>query len=382
MSKRLAVFLDGTWNAVGDNTNVWRLRSLCAPHGSDGKVQRIYYDVGVNGFVGGAFGKGLQRNITDAYEWLVENYEDGDEVFIFGFSRGAYTARSLAGLVANAGVIQRGAPLGVNQLYARYKRGDPTRITLDEMHAAGGLANPTIEERWMREYSRPTEIKMVGVWDTVGALGIPAFSIPGVSRKTFQFLETGLRRPIRHGFHALAIDEHRKTFAPTLWTVNSMRPDGSDPGYLKNRPISSVEQRWFIGAHANVGGGCLSDPLAQKPLQWMMLKAEKLGLGFYRQVQVDSVVGLDISDSYKEFLRGGYSLFKSRYYRPIAGELPRDERGSHVNVNESIDETVFQRWREDETYRPANLSKWAARKSIDPSAINYSCLADDPSKQV
>lgn len=381
ISKRLAVFLDGTWNAVGDNTNVWRLRSLCAPRGADGKRQLIYYDVGVNGFIGGGFGKGLQRNITDSYEWLVENYDEGDEIYIFGFSRGAFTARSLAGLIANAGIIQRGAPIGVNQLYARYKRGDPTRITLDEMYSDGRLPNPTIEERWMREYSRPTEVRMVGVWDTVGALGIPAFSIPGVSRKTFQFLETGLRRPIKHGFHAIAIDEHRRTFTPTLWTINSHKPDGTDAGYLKNRPITSVEQRWFVGAHANVGGGCLSDPLPQKPLQWIMKKASSLGLKFHRDVQVDNILGLGISDSYKEFLSGTYRFASSRYFRPIAAVLPKDDRGSHVNVNETIDETVFERWCGDSSYRPQNLVEWAQRKSADLQSINYSCLADDPTQK-
>lgn len=98
--KRLALFLDGTWNAVGDNTNVWRLKSLCAPRSPDGSVQLAYYDIGVNGFLGGMFGKGLDRNITDAYEWLIDQYNPSDEIFIFGFSRGAYTARSLAGLVS------------------------------------------------------------------------------------------------------------------------------------------------------------------------------------------------------------------------------------------------------------------------------------------
>jgi uncharacterized protein (DUF2235 family) len=87
--KRLAVFLDGTWNQVNSNTNVWRMRALCAPKDAAGTQQLIYHEVGVNGFLGGVFGKGLDDNIRLAYEWLVENYNDGDEIFIFGFSRGA-----------------------------------------------------------------------------------------------------------------------------------------------------------------------------------------------------------------------------------------------------------------------------------------------------
>lgn len=111
--KRLAVFLDGTWNVVGDNTNVWRMRSLCAPTGTDGAVQLTYYEKGVYGFLGGLFGKGLDQDITDAYQWLIEQYNLGDDIFIFGFSRGAYTARSLAGFIAKCGLLKAGAPLGV-----------------------------------------------------------------------------------------------------------------------------------------------------------------------------------------------------------------------------------------------------------------------------
>jgi uncharacterized protein (DUF2235 family) len=82
--KRLALFLDGTWNEVDSNTNVWRMKALCAPTSTDGKTQFAYYEIGVNGVVGGSTGKGLDENIRRAYEWLVENYNDGDEIFIFG----------------------------------------------------------------------------------------------------------------------------------------------------------------------------------------------------------------------------------------------------------------------------------------------------------
>jgi uncharacterized protein (DUF2235 family) len=169
--KRLAVFLDGTWNAVGDNTNVWRLKSLCAPKARDGIVQLVYYDIGVNGFIGGAFGKGLNDNIAQAYEWLIDNYSPGDDIFIFGFSRGAYTARSLAGLIAKHGVLKAGAPLGVKQLYQRYKRKDDRTVwQLQRLSTLGQLTDASVEEQWLLKYSEPVNIKMVGVWDTVGRL--------------------------------------------------------------------------------------------------------------------------------------------------------------------------------------------------------------------
>lgn len=126
--KRLAVFLDGTWNSVGTNTNVWRLRCLCADQDADGVRQLRYYDQGVNGIFGGGWGKGLSENVKEAYDWLVDNYEDGDQIFIFGFSRGAYTARSLAGLIAICGLLRAGGALGVNQLYERYRHEDDRTI--------------------------------------------------------------------------------------------------------------------------------------------------------------------------------------------------------------------------------------------------------------
>jgi len=120
--KRLALFLDGTWHAVADNTNVWRMKSLCAPQSTDGRAQLVYYNPGVgtqfgSRIRGGMFGYGLDQVVIDAYEWLIDHYEEGDEIFIFGFSRGAYCARSLAGLVAKCGLLRPGAPLGVKQIY-------------------------------------------------------------------------------------------------------------------------------------------------------------------------------------------------------------------------------------------------------------------------
>ncbi len=221
--KRLAVFLDGTWNVVGDNTNVWRLKSLCAPSDSKGIEQISYYEKGVSGFLGGLFGDGLDENISSAYQWLINHYEPEDEIFIFGFSRGAYTARSLAGFIAKCGLLKSGAPLGVKQLYNRYRRANERTIwALLEAQQNGTLGAATLEEQWMLKYSMAIHIKLVGVWDTVGELGIPFFSVPGLSRSTFGFLTTGLRQSIDFGFHALAVDEHRRDFSPTLWTVKTL----------------------------------------------------------------------------------------------------------------------------------------------------------------
>jgi len=132
--KRLALFLDGTWNQVSDNTNIWRFRALVLPASADGCEQRAYYSTGLGTkfgerIRGGMFGQGIDTAITSAYEWLIDNYQAGDEIFIFGFSRGAYTARSLSGFVSKCGLLQSGAPLGVNQMFMRYRRPHQRRRT-------------------------------------------------------------------------------------------------------------------------------------------------------------------------------------------------------------------------------------------------------------
>lgn len=376
--KRLAVFLDGTWNSVNSNTNVWRMRALCSSKGTDDRPQLIYYEVGVNGFLGGVFGQGVGENIRLAYEWLVENYNDGDEIFIFGFSRGAYTARALAGLVAINGILKAGSPIGISELFDRYKKGDEESIwKLKAMEEAGDADKFTVQEKWLLKYSQPTKIKLVGVWDTVGSVGVKAWNIEGISRSTFDYLQTGLRIHIENGYHALAIDEHRSDFEPTIWSVR--RPKDQNATIAKPRLIENVEQRWFVGAHANVGGGYETDLLAQAPLRWMMKKARMHGLSFRSDVDLDGdSLTAQIADSYKSFGSGVYALVSPPLYRPIGRDSEVQDNGTHTNINETVDRSVFDRWRADAAYRPNNLTEWAKRKNVDPAKLDGSVRADDP----
>lgn len=379
--KRLALFLDGTWNQVSDNTNVWRLRSLFASVGTDGLEQRAYYSTGLGTkfgekLRGGMFGSGIDTAITSAYEWLVENYEPDDEIFIFGFSRGAYTARSLSGLVSKCGLLRRGAPLGVNQLFRRYRRSGAKTIR-ELLAGEHGSEEFRFEENWMLKYARAVDIKFIGVFDTVGALGVPFPILRSIKGSAYPFLNTGLRRNNEYAFHALAMDEHRKAFMPTLWT--NMGATTAAP-----RPIERTEQRWFVGAHANVGGGCFSDPLAQLPLKWLEGKAAALGLGFNDEFATDRDAAMGrISDSYAEFARGLYRLltFGQRYQRPI-GVPPASEGPGVSNINETIDSSVFVRWQTDKTYRPPGLASWAKMKNVDLDKITGSVRADDPAVAV
>lgn len=376
-NKRLAVFLDGTWNVVGDDTNVWRMKSLCAPADAQGIAQLVHYEKGVSGLLGGLTGDGVDKTIIDAYQWLVDHYDPGDDIFLFGFSRGAYTARSLAGFLATCGLLKSGGALGVNQVYKRYRtRGARTIWELLDAQEHGTLADATLEELLMLKHSMAVKIKLVGVWDTVGDYGIPFITYEGVRFwSPLGFMTTGLRVPIEHGFHALAVDEHRRAFTPTLWTVRRPAPAGAPPP----RPLTSVEQRWFVGAHANVGGGNENDILPQVPLRWLMKKASLHGLAFRNDVDLDGdETRAPVSNSYAEFLCGIYRLVSSPYYRPIGAPPRQVPGGTEDNVNETIDASVFARWNANSQYRPPNLADWARRYGIDPSTPATSVLASNP----
>ena len=382
-TKRLALFLDGTWNEVSDNTNVWRMRALFAPLGADGREQRAYYTTGLGTrfgekIRGGMFGSGIDTAITSAYEWLIENYEPGDEIFIFGFSRGAYTARSLSGFVSKCGLLRRGAPLGVNQLFKRYRRRDATTIR-DLLLEQQRDPKPALsfEDNWLLRYGQAVEITFIGVFDTVGALGVPFPLLRWLRGSAYPFLNTGLRQNNAYAFHALAVDEHRKAFRPTLWT-------NAGATHATPRPIERTEQRWFVGAHANVGGGYFNDPLAELPMKWLERKATALGLTFRDTFPTEpQAERAPISNSFVEFAYGLYALLRLgiRYNRPI-GVSATEEGPGVANINETIDTSVFDRWRHDATYRPPQLAAWAERHHVDLAGIMGAVRADDPSVAV
>jgi uncharacterized protein (DUF2235 family) len=382
-AKRVVVYLDGTWNTIHDNTNIWRLRALTASRGNDGMEQVVFYNAGLGTrfgqkFSGGMFGVGIDDILLDAYEWLVETFSEGDELFIFGFSRGAFTARSLSGLIARCGLLCAGAPLSIKQLYDRYRQGMKLP-TLDYLLNHPPVA-PTLEEKWLLAYCRSVPIKFIGVFETVGSLGTPSsFSRFKVSHS---FLNTGLRVPNKFAAHALAIDEHRPDFLPTLWT----RSDLLAPGALQPRPprtLEEAEQRWFVGAHANVGGGYESDLLAQAPLDWMMRKASVHGLTFREQVKLwPGATKYPVIDSYGDMLDGVYQLVRQKAERVIGADPVKTEAEVESAINETIDSSVFDRWRDDALYRPQGLWDWTDRKKVKVDDLVTSVRADDPSIQV
>lgn len=263
MSKRIVYCSDGTWQSPLKNTNVYRIYKALSVSAD----QVTYYDdgigadaMGLDRFVQGAFGRGLVQKVIDGYTKISHVYEEGDEVYIFGFSRGAYTARSLAGMIAACGVPRgRFSDDCVSKAFAAYR--DPVHRTslLADLKTCG-LADVCI--------------RMVGVWDTVGSLGIPAI-FGAVDQKAYGFLDTRLNPDVKNAYHALAIDEQRAQFSATLWDETNLAPG------------QTIEQVWFAGCHSDVGGGTPmgstvdgATRLSDIPLAWMITKAKALGLTF------------------------------------------------------------------------------------------------------
>ncbi|WP_292982284.1 MULTISPECIES: DUF2235 domain-containing protein [unclassified Oceanicaulis] len=283
--KRLIVCCDGTWQTISQKvpTNVAKLAfSLdgCDTNAPDGPVEQIvYYDSGVgtpftqnnsswfNRLVSslkkkrqGAFGGGLEEKIYDAYRFLSLNYREGDQIWLFGFSRGAYTVRSLAGLIYNSGLLHRRNLGKLPDAYALYRSKDlkPSSWTCQEFRERNGYE---------------PDIHFLGCWDTVGALGIPDLSedhdLNERLNEEYRFHDAQLNRKVLHARHACALDESRKAFPLTPMEASRDAKNDEDP----------LKQIWFIGPHGGVGGGeSANTPFSDIALKWMADEAREKGL--------------------------------------------------------------------------------------------------------
>ena len=298
--KRLAIFCDGTWNRLDAQhlTNVVKAARTVLPEAPDGTLQITYYNEGVGtsylvsqrleSSIAGGFGLGLTDKIAEAYRFLVLNYEPGDQIYIFGFSRGAYTARSLAGLIRNCGIPSRDhiekVPAALAFYLDRSAYKDPNSDAARRFRAAHSpriLINEADRE-WRRSNGFTDNLDAIpffrltyiGVWDTVGALGIPKHllieRLMRTSRK-YQFHDGDLSSSIGAARHAIALDEDRRSFEPSLWhnldDLNS-RPDRA----------AAYHQEWFPGDHGSVGGGGDIAGHSTAALLWVLEGAAECGL--------------------------------------------------------------------------------------------------------
>lgn len=358
--RRLVLLFDGTWNKPESNTNVERLRRLIAPTDAAGHPQLVNYIPGVGvtrgltHLLGGAFGYGLSGNVIDGYRWLCEHWQPGDQLYLFGFSRGAYTARSLGGLIRKCGLLR----CGNDETVAK----TDVAAAYDFYRDAASKPDDPLAVEFRADHSIEIDIHFIGVWDTVGSLGIPdtASWFP-YARARYQFHDTELSKIVKYAYQALALDEHRGDFAPAVWTRNpfTVKP-GESPTSKKSEQIE-IEQRWFIGSHSDVGGGNdrdgagrQPDPLPDLPLAWLQRKAIDTGLTCSQLLipAADADTGVP-RDSYKEFMSGLYKEFKS----PI-------DRLLGTGVNEKVDDSVWQRWLADGSYRSPSLVRALANATV------------------
>ena len=293
--KRLIFCFDGTWQKLDSPcpTNVVLTAETVLPLSPDGIAQVIFYDEGVGTskyekFSGGIFGAGLVKNIADGYRFLILNYTPGDELYVFGFSRGAYTARSFVGLLHTVGILERRVAAKVHDAIELYRRRDTTTEYNNELLCfrrdnANHVCISEEERKWRAAEGIETqntpllEIQYLGVWDTVGALGIPSrFAIAKAADKKFLFHDPSLSPFVKSARHAVAIDERRKDYEPTLWanidTLNAARNINS------NAPDAPYQQQWFPGVHCAIGGGGNHRGLSDQTLDWILDGARAAGL--------------------------------------------------------------------------------------------------------
>lgn len=280
--KKLIVCFDGTWNnpnqednGVPAPTNVVKLHNAIAKKDNNDIDQLMYYHPGLGGeggilkpITGGAFGIGITRHICSAYYWLATNYEEGDKIYMYGFSRGAFTVRSLAGFLKYGllNLIDIQDKEAWKRVHKAFKSGYKQRNTKKQNWA---------KEDWnFFHNSNPLPIHFLGVWDTVGSLGIPDdLELLNIldPKDNWEFFDTKLGNHIQHARHAMALDEIRAGFTVTRW--------GEIPENVDAKEV------WFPGVHSDIGGGYEHTDLSNGSLLWMMKESEKNGLRFRENIK-------------------------------------------------------------------------------------------------
>lgn len=328
---KYAIFCDGTWMSLRDPqpTNVVLLARSLASVSAKGVPQAVYYDAGIgigsnvsplNNFavkyLGGMFGSGLDEKIERAYQFLVLNFEPGDEIYVFGFSRGAYTARSLCGLIRKCGILKRNCFNQIPEAMRRYRSkanpGSPEMIEFRKQYTHSLAAGPedyihfgidppapcsfdraheTREDLYQYRPDRSYRMMFAGIWDTVGELGVPRrIDLFGGNRR-YDFHDTQASSLMSSLRHAVAANEGREVYDVTpfanLDTLNNKWAaitgwDTVDPAARGHVPYAyrPYQERWFPGDHCSVGGGTPVTGLSSAALLWIAEGANWAGLDF------------------------------------------------------------------------------------------------------
>lgn len=389
-ARRLVFCFDGSWNKLDTKkhpTNVVLIAESVLPIDREGVQQIVYYDEGVGTssddyWRGGIFGKGLEQNIRDAYRFLLFNFLPGDEIFVFGFSRGAFTARSFIGFIRMVGIIKVNDASQISEAWTLYKR-NAARADEDISEAlefrekyCPHLCITSSELDWRRTRAPESDavpllrIAYCGVWDTVGTLGWKALTsaFDRTTDKRYSRHDTELSATVEAARHAVSIDERRVHFMPTLWrNVRALNEAATANHYDDNAPF---QQKWFAGDHGSVGGGGPERGLSNAALHWVLKGAIKKGLrvNLEGRSQLDDIRynaraplantpadGVTIANRVKVFLGHAIGAIKN-----LVLTAPRSGPAAPSDLHPS----VMRRWFTDESdlsdlrkYRPLPLRR-------------------------
>jgi uncharacterized protein (DUF2235 family) len=413
-AKRLVFCFDGTWNRLDSQTptNVVLTAESVLPMARDGKAQVIFYDQGVgtgrlDRLSGGVFGAGLVDKLGDAYRFLTFNYTPGDQIYVLGFSRGAFTARSFVGMLRNCGIVSRSKAGRIVEAIHWYRnRRSDAKPNSEESRRFRADISPVVcveegEDEWRVQNlpgyipgSSPLlRVKYLGVWDTVGALGVPArYRALTFFNRQYQFHDTELSSLVLSGRHAVATDEQRSDFTPSLWSnLEAMNAAaGADPASAD----APYQERWFPGVHCGVGGGGDKRGLSDQSLAWVWDGAIRAGLS------LDTSPGsriFELSPDPASPLSPFDLARLSRWQRLKSGTMDRlwvrnDRVGPSAFRN--ISPSARRRWKMDasalpegKAYRPKPLARfaddldaWSAPPTVPPA--NFQIVSVEPGESL
>lgn len=396
--KRIAICCDGTWNRLDAEhpTNVVKMAESITPHACDGTAQVVYYDEGVgtgttavakhlDRLLGGGFGWGLMTKVEQAYRFVILNYEPGDELYVFGFSRGAYTARSLVGLIRNCGIVRKCEANRIGEAITLYRGRNPdTQPDADRSLRFRASLSPHVylsdkELAWRKNNvpgfdentTMQLKVRYLGVWDTVGALGVPAHLwFSSLFNRKYQFHDPKLSSNVASARHAVAIDEMRQTFPPALW--NNLDLLNQATGGPVSGPGAAYQQLWFPGEHGSVGGGGDVVGLSNAGLAWIAEGAAQVGLEFTSGTL----------DNYRRAIDYRAPLRNSTKPTGITKYLSRKPRTGPQSIDD-LSEWAVRRWKErpdalaeKRPYRPATLMQLS--QELDAANSNLRIHAPAP----
>ena len=371
---RIALFCDGTWNTPTMTQPTHVVRLFGNTPASNAQHTRYFAGVGTGanapGFLskavmkigGGAFGWGLNDTIKTAYIALCTQYEAGDEIFIFGFSRGAYTARSLVGLIRKCGIVADPTPQNVDRAFEIYRKPGPENhpdalhILKERRELSPRAATSQADLDWRQVYpwaqdtgpSHKVDITYLGVWDTVGSLGVPVPLLGPIATLwncKYHFHDTSLTSMVKAARHAVALDERRVFFVPALWQNLEASRDHAGLNKGDRSETRAYQQVWFIGTHAIVGGSApKARALTGESLAWIAQGAQVAGL------EIDMN---DLLDRIPDPLADSHTLSQPPWLYQVAGRFLkwRQGPGHSVDLHPSADRRIKGR----RDYRPRSL---------------------------